>query len=61
VRADGIQNICVVPKAGGRVRQITAFTEGDVVSHDWSANGQLLVVRALTAADLVVITIRKDQ
>jgi Tol biopolymer transport system component len=53
----GIQNICVVPKAGGPVRQITAFSDGEVASHDWSPSGQLLVVRTRTLTDLVVINV----
>lgn len=58
---DGIQNVCAVPRAGGPVRQITAFTEGELVSHEWSANGQLMVVRTRTAVDLVVITLSDNQ
>ena len=59
--AGGIENICVVPRAGGPGRQMTAFTEGTVGTYDWSSNGQLLVVRSLTASDLVVINVGKNQ
>ncbi|HUF25192.1 MAG TPA: hypothetical protein VMN81_13755 [Vicinamibacterales bacterium] len=55
---NGIPNICVVPRGGGRAKQITAFTEGEVASYDWSATGQLLVVRSVTKADLVRIELR---
>jgi Tol biopolymer transport system component len=53
----GVSNVWVRPLAGAVSRQITAFSEDLIASHDWSPNGtQLTIVRFAAPSDVLLMT-----
>lgn len=52
----GIDNVWAQPIAGGPARQLTAFSDSEISSFDWSRDGSLATARGVVTRDVVLIT-----
>ena len=52
----GVNNIFSVPLSGGEPTQFTKFTSGRFGSYDWTADGDLVLVRTQSTSDVVLIS-----
>jgi len=54
------ENIWVQPVSGGKPKQLTHFTDGDVFNFAWSRDGKMLALaRGTTSSDAVLFTSAK--
>jgi Tol biopolymer transport system component len=54
---DGATNLWEQPLAGGRPKQLTKFTSGQIFDFSWTADGkQLLLCRGSTTSDVVLLS-----
>jgi serine/threonine protein kinase len=51
----GVQNLFKLRLAGGEPEQVTRYTSGIIASFDWMGDGKLVVCRATTRSDAVLI------
>jgi hypothetical protein len=51
-----VTNLFGIPISGGEPKRLTSFQSGTFTSYDWTSDGRLVLVRAQSSSDVVLIS-----